>query len=124
MLYERVVESRPLSPSEAFLRTFGVCFCAPPPLKFSPPRGKIATQKDGSDVQLHQMTSSAVGNIPEKDVDGIKASLLRGVMHADETFFSFKVRLWVAYSRRTHYICSHAPIFCDYFILCIPEKFT
>ena len=96
----------------------------PPPLKFSPPGGKIATQKDGSDVQLHQMTSSAVGNIPEKDVDGIKASLLRGVMHADETFFSFKVRLWVAYSRRTHYICSHAPIFCDYFILCIPEKFT
>ncbi|CAM9546634.1 unnamed protein product [Ascophyllum nodosum] len=48
--------------------------------------------KDGSDVQLHQMTSSAVGNIPEKDVDGIKASVLRGIMHADETFFSFKVK--------------------------------
>ena len=68
----------------------------PPPSKFSPPGGKTATQKDGSDVQLHQMTSSAVGNIPEKDVDGIKASVLRGIMHADETFFSFKVWLWVA----------------------------
>ncbi|CAN0434417.1 unnamed protein product [Ascophyllum nodosum] len=48
--------------------------------------------KDGSNMQLHQMTSSAVGNIPEKDVEGIKASLLRGVIHADETLFPFKVK--------------------------------
>ena len=84
---------------------------APPPLEI------LAAQGENRDAERR------VGRAAPSD-DGIKASLLRGVMHADETFFSFKVRLWVAYSRRTHYICSHAPIFCDYFILCIPEKFT
>ncbi|CAM9546491.1 unnamed protein product [Ascophyllum nodosum] len=46
----------------------------------------------GSNVPLHQMTASAVGNTPEKEIDGIKAALMRGVMHADEKFFPFEVK--------------------------------
>ena len=37
------------------------------------------------------MTASAVGNMPEKEVDTIKEMVMRGVMHADENFFDFKV---------------------------------
>ncbi|CAN0062357.1 unnamed protein product [Ectocarpus sp. 6 AP-2014] len=43
-------------------------------------------------VPLHQMTASAVGNTPEKDLDIVKESLLRGIMHADEHMFEFKVK--------------------------------
>eukprot|EP00904_Undaria_pinnatifida_P002914 jgi/Undpi1/12623/HiC_scaffold_6.g02291.m1 len=43
-------------------------------------------------VPLHQMTASAVGNTPERDIDKLKEVLMRSVMHADERLFSFKVR--------------------------------
>ena len=69
------------------------------------------------------MTASAVGNTPEKEIDGIKAALMRGVMHADEKFFPFEVWLWVAYSSAL-VTCFHELKLCDYFILCIHETFT
>eukprot|EP00903_Cladosiphon_okamuranus_P015430 g14252.t1 len=45
-----------------------------------------------SDVPLHQMTASAIGNMPEKDLDAVKEMVIRTVMHADEHLFAFKVR--------------------------------
>lgn len=48
-------------------------------------------QHNQADVPLHQMTASAVGNTPEKDLDIVKEGILRGVMHADEHMFEFKV---------------------------------
>lgn len=48
-------------------------------------------QHDESDVPLHQMTASAIGNMPEKDLDAVKEMVIRGVMHADENLFAFKV---------------------------------
>eukprot|EP00903_Cladosiphon_okamuranus_P015421 g14244.t1 len=47
---------------------------------------------NNSRVPLHQMTASAVGNTPERDLDMVKEGILRGVMHADEHMFEFKVR--------------------------------
>ncbi|CBN74005.1 conserved unknown protein [Ectocarpus siliculosus] len=47
---------------------------------------------DESDVPLHQMTASAIGNMPEKDLDAVKEMVIRGVMHADENLFAFKVK--------------------------------
>lgn len=37
------------------------------------------------------MTASAIGNMPEKDLDAVKEMVIRGVMHADEHLFAFKV---------------------------------
>lgn len=48
-------------------------------------------QHNQATVPLHQMTASAVGNTPEKDLDVVKEGILRGVMHADEHMFEFKV---------------------------------
>lgn len=48
-------------------------------------------QLNDSDVPLHQMTASAIGNMPEKDLDAVKEMVIRGVMHADEHLFAFKV---------------------------------
>lgn len=48
-------------------------------------------QHNQAPVPLHQMTASAVGNTPEKDLDVVKEGILRGVMHADEHMFEFKV---------------------------------
>lgn len=48
-------------------------------------------QHNDSDIQLHQMTASAIGNMPEKDLDAVKEMVIRGVMHADEHLFKFKV---------------------------------
>lgn len=48
---------------------------------------------DDSGVPLHQMTASAVGNTPESDIDALKEKVMRGVMHADEKLFKFKVRV-------------------------------
>lgn len=50
-----------------------------------------AEQHNNASVPLHQMTASAVGNTPERDIDKLKEVLMRGVMHADERLFSFKV---------------------------------
>lgn len=50
-----------------------------------------ALQHNESRVPLHQMTASAVGNTPERDLDMVKEGILRGVMHADEHMFKFKV---------------------------------
>ena len=50
-----------------------------------------SVQHNDSDVPLHQMTASAVGNMPEKDLDAVKEMVIRGVMHADERLFAFKV---------------------------------
>lgn len=50
-----------------------------------------ALQHNNARVPLHQMTASAVGNTPEKDLDVVKEGVLRGVMHADEHMFEFKV---------------------------------
>ncbi len=50
-----------------------------------------AVQHNDSDIQLHQMTASAIGNMPEKDLDAVKEMVIRGVMHADEHLFKFKV---------------------------------
>lgn len=49
-------------------------------------------QHNGAGVPLHQLTASAVGNTPEKDLDMVKEGLLRGIMHADERLFEFKAR--------------------------------
>lgn len=54
--------------------------------------GSAAVQHNNANVPLHQMTASAVGNTPERDIDKVKEVLMRGVMHADERLFSFKVR--------------------------------
>ncbi|CAN0064472.1 unnamed protein product [Scytosiphon promiscuus] len=47
---------------------------------------------NNSQVPLHHICASAVGNTPEKDLDIVKESLLRGIMHADEHMFQFKVK--------------------------------
>ena len=55
--------------------------------------GSAAAQHNNAAVPLHQMTASAVGNTPERDIDKLKEVLMRSVMHADERLFSFKVSL-------------------------------
>eukprot|EP00904_Undaria_pinnatifida_P006858 jgi/Undpi1/3301/HiC_scaffold_15.g06675.m1 len=44
-----------------------------------------------SDTPLHQMTASAVGNVPEGNIDTAKELVVRHAMHADEMLFEFKV---------------------------------
>lgn len=51
----------------------------------------VGVKHNDSDVPLHQMTASAIGNMPEKDLDAVKEMVIRGVMHADERLFAFKV---------------------------------
>ncbi|CAM9155057.1 unnamed protein product, partial [Hapterophycus canaliculatus] len=46
---------------------------------------------DDSDVPLHQMTASAIANVPEKEIDTVKEMVMRGMMHLDEHNFKFKV---------------------------------
>ena len=51
----------------------------------------FAVQHNNASVPLHQMTASAVGNTPERDIDKAKELVMRGVMHADERLFDFRV---------------------------------
>lgn len=67
-------------------------------------------QHDESDVPLHQMTASAIGNMPEKDLDAVKEMVIRGVMHADENLFAFKVCLS---STRPTRVTRHTHIYTD-----------
>lgn len=52
-------------------------------------------QHNGSDIPLHQMTASAVGNQPEGGMTTPREMALRSAMHADEHLFEFKVKLSV-----------------------------
>lgn len=54
------------------------------------------TQHEGHTAPLHQMTASAIGNMPEGNIDSFKATLARHVQHADEHLFKFKVMSWSA----------------------------
>eukprot|EP00903_Cladosiphon_okamuranus_P019239 g17692.t1 len=47
---------------------------------------------NGSDVPLHQMTASAVGNKPEGGMTPAREAAIRSAMHADERLFAFKTR--------------------------------
>lgn len=61
----------------------------------------LAPQHNDAKVPLHQMTASAVGNTPERDLDMMKEGLLRGIMHADERMFEFKARgFWLVAVQR------------------------
>ncbi|CAM9695429.1 unnamed protein product [Pylaiella littoralis] len=44
------------------------------------------------DVPLHQMTASAIGNIPEGGMNAIRETAIRSAMHADERLFGFKAK--------------------------------
>ncbi|CBJ29947.1 conserved unknown protein [Ectocarpus siliculosus] len=46
---------------------------------------------NGSDIPLHQLTASAVGNQPEGGMTTPREVALRSAMHADERLFDFKV---------------------------------
>lgn len=65
---------------------FFTLFCAPPvhPLLND-------MQHNDHQVPLHQMTASAIGNLPEGNIDWIKSTLARQVLHADQHLFEFKV---------------------------------
>ena len=68
-----------------------------PPPSPSPPRAipifPVHVKHEDSDICLHQMTASAVGNIPEGNIDSAKEMIVRHAMHADQMLFDFKVAL-------------------------------
>lgn len=79
-----------LLPSSSF-RLPCVCVCVCERFVHKKKRITLQKQHNHDKVPLHQLTSSAIGNIPEGNLDGVKRGILRQVMHADEHLFEFKV---------------------------------
>lgn len=56
-------------------------------------RFKPRSQHAESNVPLHQMTASAIGNTPEGNINDLKATIMRTAMSGDERLFEFKVTI-------------------------------
>lgn len=62
----------------------------------------LVVQHNGSDVPLHQMTASAVGNKPEGGMNPAREAAIRSAMHADERLFDFKVQQYKKVSNKVY----------------------
>lgn len=48
-------------------------------------------QHEDHEAPLHQMTASAIGNIPEGNIDGVKAAIASAAFNLDSRGFNFEV---------------------------------